>query len=101
KPCVGVCVRLSLAEDKKICETVRIALGCVAPTPMRALQAEQVLAGKPFSPELAGQAAGTAAEECSPLSDLRGSERFKRGIVRVLVRRAAERAYERVGSENL
>jgi carbon-monoxide dehydrogenase medium subunit len=95
KPCVGVCIRLSLAADKKSCEAVRITLGCVGPTPIRALKAEQVLAGKPLSPELAGRAAGTAAEECSPLSDLRGSEKFKRGIVRVLVRRAAKAAYER------
>jgi carbon-monoxide dehydrogenase medium subunit len=95
KPCVGVCVRLSLAADKKSCETVRIALGCVAPTPLRAQNGEQLLAGKPFSPEAVSRAAAAAAEECSPLSDLRGSEKFKRGIVRVLVRRAAERAYER------
>lgn len=95
KPCVGVCIRLSLAADKKSCETVRITLGCVGPTPIRALEAEQVLAGKPFSPELAELAAAAAAEECSPLSDLRGAEKFKRGIVRVLVRRAAKAAYER------
>jgi carbon-monoxide dehydrogenase medium subunit len=95
KPCVGVCVRVSLGADKKSCESVRIALGCVASTPMRAHRAEKLLAGKTFSPELVEQAAAAAAEECSPLSDLRGSEKFKRGIVRVLVRRAAERAYER------
>jgi carbon-monoxide dehydrogenase medium subunit len=95
KPCVGVCVRVSLAADKKSCEIVRIALGCVASTPMRAHRAEKILAGKTFSPELIEQAAAVAAEECSPLSDLRGSERFKRGIVRVLVKRAAERAHER------
>ncbi len=95
KPCVGVCVRVSLGADKKSCEIVRITLGCVASTPMRAHRAEKVLAGKTFSPELVEQAAAAAAEECSPLSDLRGSEKFKRGIVRVLVRRAYERAYER------
>jgi carbon-monoxide dehydrogenase medium subunit len=95
KPCVGVCVRLSLGADKKSCATVRIALGCVASTPMRAHRAEKLLAGKTFSPESVEQAAAAAAEECSPLSDLRGSEKFKRGIVRVLVRRAAECAYER------
>jgi len=97
KPCVGVCVRLSLAADKKSCETVCIALGCVGPTPLRAGKAEQILTGKPFSAALVEQAAAAAAEECSPLSDLRGSEKFKRGIVRVLVRRAAERAYEKAG----
>jgi aerobic carbon-monoxide dehydrogenase medium subunit len=95
KPCVGVCVRFSLGADKKSCEILRITLGCVASTPMRAHRAEKLLAGKTFTRELVEQAAVAAAEECSPLSDLRGSEKFKRGIVRVLVRRAAERAYER------
>jgi aerobic carbon-monoxide dehydrogenase medium subunit len=96
KPCVGVCVRLSLEVDKKSCAAVRITLGCVGPTPLRAQKAEQLLVGKPFSPALVDQAAAAAAEECSPVSDLRGSEKFKRGIVRVLVRRAAAKAYERV-----
>jgi aerobic carbon-monoxide dehydrogenase medium subunit len=94
KPCVGVCVRLTLGNKDEL-NTVRIALGCVAPTPLRAGKAEAILSGKRFSSELLEQAAATAAEECSPTSDLRGSEKFKRGIVRVLVRRAAEQAYER------
>jgi len=94
KPCVGVCVRLT-SENDDMLNTVRIALGCVAPTPLRARNAEEILSGKRLSPELIEQAAGAAAEECSPTSDLRGSEKFKRGIVRVLVRRAAEKAYER------
>ena len=59
------------------------------------MKAEQILTRQSFSPELAQQAAAAAAEECSPVSDLRGSEKFKRGIVRVLVRRAAGKAYER------
>jgi len=95
KPCVGVCVRLSLAPDKNSCAVARIVLGCVGPTPIRAQKAEQILAEKPFSQDLLEQVAGVASEECSPVSDLRGSEKFKRGIVRVLVRRAAERAYAR------
>jgi carbon-monoxide dehydrogenase medium subunit len=99
KPCVGVCVRVSLGTDKKSCEIVRITLGCVASTPMRAGRAEQILAGKPFSTDLVEQAAAAAAEECSPLSDLRGSEKFKRGIVRVLVRRAAAVAYGKAAAE--
>src|SRR3990172_505791 len=41
KPCVGVCVRISLRADKKSCESVRIALGCVASTPMRVHRAEK------------------------------------------------------------
>ena len=95
KPCVGVAVRISLNADRKTCGTVRIALGCVAPRPMRAQGAEALLTGHPLSPQLVEQAAAAAAEECSPISDLRGSERFKRGIVRVLVRRAMAVAYDR------
>ncbi len=94
KPCVGVCVRLTLGNNEAL-STVRVALGCVAPTPLRARRAEEILSGKRFSAEIMEQAAAAAAEECSPTSDLRGSERFKRGIVRVMVRRAAEAARER------
>jgi carbon-monoxide dehydrogenase medium subunit len=95
KPCVGVCVRVSLGIDKKSCESVRIALGCVGPTPIRARNAEGILTGKPLSADLVERSAVAAAEECNPLSDLRGSEQFKRGIVRVLVKRAVGKAYER------
>jgi aerobic carbon-monoxide dehydrogenase medium subunit len=94
KPCVGVCVRLTLGSNDTL-KAVRVALGCVAPTPLRARKAEEILAGKPFSAGLIEQAAASAAVECSPTSDLRGSEKFKRGVVRVLVRRAAAAAYGR------
>lgn len=94
KPCVGVCVRLTLGNDDTL-NSVRVALGCVAPTPLRARKAEALLSGQRFSGGIIEQAASAAAEECSPTSDLRGSEKFKRGIVRVLVRRAAESAYEK------
>ncbi|HEX2386483.1 MAG TPA: xanthine dehydrogenase family protein subunit M [Candidatus Binatia bacterium] len=94
KPCVGVCVRMTLGNDDAL-KSVRVALGCVAPTPLRARKAEELLSGQRFSAENTEQAASAAGNECSPTSDLRGSERFKRGIVRVLVRRAAETAYER------
>lgn len=95
KPCVGVSVRLSLGPEKKVCRVARIVLGCVAPVPMRARKAEQILEGKSFRPELVEEAARLAAQECSPSSDLRGSEKYKRSLVGTLVRRAAQRAYER------
>jgi len=62
---------------------------------MRARKAERVLEGKPLHPERVQEAASSAAEECSPTSDLRGSEQYKRAIVLTLVRRAAQCAYER------
>ena len=101
KPAVGVCARVSLSADSKTCDAVRISLGCVAPTPMRARKAEGILAGRPFSPELAAEAGAAAAAASSPVSDLRGSEKFKRGIVRALVRRALEKAYDRAHEQVL
>jgi len=95
KPCVGVATRVTLGPDRKTCESVRIVLGCVAPTPVRARQAEGLLAGKPWDPKLLEEAASLAAGECHPLNDLRGSEPYKRAVVGVLVKRAFPRAYER------
>ena len=95
KPCVGVSVRITLDPEKKVCRGARIVLGCVGPTPLRARKAEQILEGKPLRSDLVEEAARSAGQECSPTSDLRGSERYKRAIVSTLVKRAADRAHER------
>ncbi len=95
KPCVGVSVRITLDPEKKVCRDVRVVLGCVGPTPIRARKAERILTGKPLRSDLTEEAARSAARECSPVSDLRGSERYKRAIVSTLVKRAADRAHER------
>lgn len=99
KPCIGVAVRLSVDPDGGACRDVRIGLGCVAPTPMRARKAEAALEGRRLDRENLREAARSAAEECSPLSDLRGSERYKREMVAALVRRIAPKAYERAGGQ--
>lgn len=95
KPCVGVAVRITLDGEKKACRGARVVLGCVGPTPIRARKAEQILAGKPHRSDLVEEAARSAARECDPVSDLRGSERYKRAMVCALVKRAAARAHER------
>jgi len=73
-------------------------LGCVGATPVRARKAEALIAGKILTLQLAEEAGSIAAQECSPSSDLRGSEQYKRAIVRTLVKRAAAKAYERAAS---
>jgi carbon-monoxide dehydrogenase medium subunit len=93
KPSAGVAVRLTL--DKEAVQVARIVLGCVGPTPVRARRAEDSLAGKKPTAELIAEAAMLAAHECSPTSDLRGSEQYKRAIVRALVKRASNAAYEK------
>ncbi|HUX87960.1 MAG TPA: xanthine dehydrogenase family protein subunit M, partial [Chloroflexota bacterium] len=68
---VGVGSTLTLDDGR--CTAARIALGAVAPTPIRSVKAESVLIGQQLSTELLTMAAETAAEEARPISDVRGS----------------------------
>jgi aerobic carbon-monoxide dehydrogenase medium subunit len=95
KPSVGVCVRVTLEQGNETARSVRVVLGCVGPTPVRARKAEAVLAGTTTARELIEQAGALASQECYPSSDLRGSEHYKRAIVRTLVKRALGQACER------
>lgn len=95
KPSAGVAVRLTLDSGAETIHAARIVLGCVGATPVRARKAEALITGKKLTPELAQEAGSVASQECSPTSDLRGSEEYKRAIVRTLVKRAAGKAYER------
>ena len=79
---VGVAVTLTLNAE------VRIVLGAVAPTPIRALRAEQMFKNEQ-SIEKAAQA---AADESRPISNVRASAEYRRTMVRVLTRRALEQA---------
>ena len=74
------------------CLGARIALGAVAPTPMRAAAAESVLGGRSLTKEIIDEAAQRAAAEARPISDVRGSASYRREIVRVLTRRTLEKA---------
>jgi carbon-monoxide dehydrogenase medium subunit len=69
---------------------IRIALGSVAPTPMRASKAEEVLRGRPISQSLIEEAALAASLECRPIDDYRASAAYRRDMVFVLTRRALE-----------
>jgi carbon-monoxide dehydrogenase medium subunit len=95
KPSVGVAARVTLEAGTEHAHCVRIVLGCVGPTPVRARKAEALLVGKSITRESAEEAGVLASQECNPSSDLRGSERYKRAIVRTLVKRALGQAWER------
>ncbi|HSQ12401.1 MAG TPA: FAD binding domain-containing protein, partial [Candidatus Deferrimicrobium sp.] len=93
KPAAGVAVRLTLNSQATI-QTARIVLGCVGATPVRARRAEAMITGKTLTADFALEAGSIASQECSPTSDLRGSEKYKRAIVGTLVQRAAMKASE-------
>ena len=90
----AVAAQVTLAEDGTL-ERVGIGLTNVGPTAIRASRAEAHLTGKrPLDPVLA-EAGRIAAEEASPVADRRGSEEYKRDLVRVLTARALKRALGR------
>jgi len=68
----------------------RIVLGAVAPTPLRARQAEELLRGKRLTEDLIAEAAQAAVAESRPISNVRASAEYRREMVGVLTRRALE-----------
>jgi CO/xanthine dehydrogenase FAD-binding subunit len=90
---VGMSLVMVIEGDE--CREARIALGAVAPTPIRARKAENVLKGQKLSgvvEDLLEQVARTAADESFPISDLRGTADYRRDLVMNLVRQGMERA---------
>ena len=94
---VGVGALVKLAPRTGVCEDVRIVLGAVAPTPVRAARAEALLKGERPAPELLAAAAEAAMSEARPISDVRGSAEFRREIVGVLTGRVLAAAVDRAG----
>ncbi|MDY0004436.1 MAG: xanthine dehydrogenase family protein subunit M, partial [Polyangia bacterium] len=82
----GVAARV-LLDGKKIREA-RLVLGAVAPVPLVAKSASEWLAGRPAVPGSFEEAGRMASAEARPISDLRGSDGFRRGLVETLTARA-------------
>jgi carbon-monoxide dehydrogenase medium subunit len=85
-------VAVWLMFSEKIFSSVRIALGAVAPTPIRAVEAEQFLGGKEVTPAVLDEAIARVDQAINPISDIRGSVAYRRYVSGVLVRRAIEQA---------
>jgi carbon-monoxide dehydrogenase medium subunit len=90
-------VAMTLRAKAGSCEDVRLALNSVASTIIRAKRAEDVLRGQRLSDDLLREVGEIAASEVDPMDDNRGSADYKRDLVKVLVRRAAEQAIQRLG----
>lgn len=76
-------------------ESVRIALGCVAATPVRATEMEQRLAGSDFSEESVRAAVEGLAPSLDPPSDVHGSAEYRRHLAEVSAVRAVLQAARR------
>jgi CO/xanthine dehydrogenase FAD-binding subunit len=74
-----------VVEDPRFADA-RLALGAVAPTVIRAEQAEKILVGKPFTSETINEVARCCAQETRPISDIRGSAEYRKKAVEGLTR---------------
>jgi CO/xanthine dehydrogenase FAD-binding subunit len=81
------------------CTWARIALGAVAPIPVRARKAESLITGKALDAQLLEQAAEAALEDIRPITDVRASAEYRREISRVLVRRALQECAQHLECE--
>jgi aerobic carbon-monoxide dehydrogenase medium subunit len=89
---VGVGVHLSFSNGSV--ERAGIALTGVGPRNIRAVAAEQALAGRALDDEAIAEAARLAAEAAEPRDDIRGSAEYKRNVVRVFTERGLRKAAE-------
>jgi carbon-monoxide dehydrogenase medium subunit len=89
---VSAAAVLTLDKTLKTIAEVRIALGSVGVTPIRATAAEAVLRGQPLKTEAFAEAGEKAKEAVDPVSDFRGSAAYKKDMAAVFVRRALEKA---------
>src|SRR2546425_10704159 len=94
---VCVAARLTLDADLERCRDVRIALGAVAPSAMRARDAERYLEGRPLTDPVMREAGGIAAAQGRPLGDVRASARYRAPLVPTLGPRALARRPDRTG----
>jgi len=86
-------------RDGKKLKEVRIALGSVAPTPIRAPNVENKIRGRKMNEELIEEASAASIEEARPIDDVRGTAEYRRDMVGVLVKRAMREAWRRAGGE--
>lgn len=91
-----ISVATLITLDEGMCSEVKVCLGTVGPTQIRATKAEQILRGKPFSPGLVKEASEMASAESQPRSSIRGSAEYRKEMVRILTARALNKAKQEI-----
>jgi carbon-monoxide dehydrogenase medium subunit len=95
----GVASYLEL-EENGVVKKARIALGAVAPTPVRVSEAETILQGHPISERILEDVIDAALKVVQPIDDVRGSAKYRKEMVRVLVGNTINEAYSRSQSNS-
>ena len=84
-------VALILEVEKDKVADVRIAMGSIAPTPLRLIKVEEFLKNKKINDELIEEAVKKIREEVKPIRDIRASAEYRRYISGILFKRAFEK----------
>jgi len=98
---VGVGASVELDASRQIIQSARIGLGAVAPTPLLAEAAGDLLAGKQVSDAVLAKAAEAAKEIVAPISDMRGTQEYRVHATGVLVQRVLKTAIARARGESV
>jgi len=89
-------VAVALRTEEGVVKSVKIALGAVAPTPIRAYKTEEFLTGKELSEATLEKAAEIVKTEVKPITDIRSTAEYRREVSGVIVKDALLKAYERI-----
>ena len=87
-------VALLVEMEGAKCHKARIAVGSVAPVPLRLKKVEAIIEEAILSSKLISQAQKLAQESVAPITDIRASEEYRREIVGIYVKRALEKILE-------
>ena len=98
---LGVASLVTVDRRSNVCQEARIALGAVAPTPIRARSAEALLRGQAITPDLLDAVAAEAQRIATPIDDVRGTASYRRAVVGALTRRTLERSIQMAGPGGL
>ena len=91
---VSVAARITLEDDGATCKEARVALGGSASTPLRVKVAEPMLVGARLDDKLLDQVAKKVSESVEPVSDIQGTEAYRRQLIVALTARNLKRAWE-------
>jgi CO/xanthine dehydrogenase FAD-binding subunit len=91
-------IAVMLEVEGKMCHKARVALGAVAPTPIRAYRVEKNLEGRELDQRIIEECSAIVKEEISPIDDIRASAEYRRLVTSALLKRGIHEALKGGGT---
>lgn len=83
-----------LVMENGVCKKCRLAIGAVAPVPLRLKKVEEMIEGREIDSDLLHHVGMAVKKEVRPITDVRSTEEYRRTVSGVLIRRAIGEALE-------